>query len=62
MLGGAGVATGAAAGAGALFRVYESAPVRNLLIKIGQAKKGSATEQRLLNKANAIMQTQLEEN
>lgn len=61
-LGGAGAATAATAGIGGLFRIYESAPVRNLLVKLGQAKKGSETEKRLLNQAIAVMQTQTEEN
>lgn len=62
LMGGAGAATAGMAGVGALFRAYESAPVRNLLIKLGQAKPGSETEKRLVNQAVAIMQTQTEEN
>ena len=43
-----GSTTGAIVGAGtvgALARVYESAPVRNLLMRLGRTKRGSAEEQ-----------------
>lgn len=62
LFGGAGAATAATIGAGGLFRIYESAPVRNIMIKIGQSKPGSESEKRLVNQAIAIMQTQAEAN
>jgi hypothetical protein len=41
----------AAAGTGLLARAYESAPVRDLLLKLGRAKPGSSQETMLLKRA-----------
>jgi hypothetical protein len=46
----------AAAGAtGLLARAYESAPVRNILLKLGQSKAGSHQERVLIERAVAAM-------
>ena len=52
---GGGVAAAGAVGLAA--RAYESAPVRNLLIKVAQTPKGSAEEAALVKRAIAAMQT-----
>ena len=54
--GAAGVASAASIGLAA--RAYESAPVRNLLVKIAQTPKGSAEEAALVKRAIATMQAQ----
>jgi hypothetical protein len=41
----------AAAATGLLARAYESAPVRNILLKLGQSKAGSRQERVLLERA-----------
>jgi hypothetical protein len=45
----------AAGGTGLLARAYESVPVRNLLLKLGQSKPGSAEEGALLKRAGAAL-------
>jgi hypothetical protein len=45
----------AAASTGLLARAYESAPVRNLLLKLGQSKAGSRQESVLLKRAGAAI-------
>lgn len=49
---------GAAGGVGVTARIYESAPVRNLLIKISQAKFGSPEEAALLKRLTSTIQQQ----
>lgn len=55
----------AAAGTGLLARAYESAPVRNILLKLGRTKAGSSQERVLLKRAgvalNAAMQKHVPE-
>lgn len=55
---GAAPAVAAAGGIGAAARIYESAPVRNLLIKIAQTKKGSSQEQLLTKQLLLAIQAQ----
>ena len=55
----AGLTTGAAVGGAA--RVYESAPVRNLLLKIQKTGQGSQEEAALVKRLMSVMQTQSEE-
>lgn len=52
LLGGAAPAAAAALGAGVLARAYESTPVRNALMKIGRAKKGTSAEEQLVRRFN----------
>jgi hypothetical protein len=49
---------GAAGGVGVAARIYESAPVRNLLIKIPQTVSGSPEEAALLKRLTATIQQQ----
>ena len=49
---------GTAGGVGVAARIYESAPVRNLLIKIPQTVSGSPEEAALLKRLTSILQTQ----
>jgi hypothetical protein len=50
----------ATAGIGLLARTYESAPVRNLLLKLRDAELGSALEDELARRVISTMQTQAE--
>lgn len=52
LFGGAAPAAAAALGAGVLARAYESTPVRNALMKIGRAKKGTSAEEQLVRRFN----------
>lgn len=56
LLGGWGAATATGATVGLAARAYESAPVRNLLVKIAQTPKGSTEEAALVKRAIAAMQ------
>ena len=49
---------GAAGGVGVAARIYESAPVRNLLIKIQQTVVGSEEEAALLKRLTSTIQQQ----
>lgn len=53
-------ATVVAGGTGFLARLYESAPVRNMLINIGKTKAGSAEEAELAKRLFATIQSQAE--
>ena len=52
LFGGAAPAAAAALSAGVLARAYESTPVRNVLMKIGRAKKGTTAEEQLVRRFN----------
>lgn len=58
LFGGAGAATGSAATIGALARVYESAPVRNLLLKLPQVASGSPEEAELIKRLTAAIRAE----
>lgn len=53
-------ATAAAFTVGGLARIYESAPVRNMLLQMAKAKPGSAEEAALVKRLLATIQTQAE--
>jgi hypothetical protein len=53
---GGGIVSGATIGGAA--RLYESAPVRNLLLKLPQIVKGSAQERDLVNQLTAAIRAQ----
>lgn len=52
-----GLVGGIAAGGGisALAHIYESAPVRDLLLRIGKSQPGSANEQQLMNRLSGVL-------
>lgn len=52
---GGGIATAGALGASA--RIYESKPVRNLLINLAKTKEGSQSEAELVRKLNGVIQS-----
>ena len=58
MLGTAGAATATAGGVGLMARVYESAPVRNLMIQLGRTKSGGTEEAAILKRLISTMQVQ----
>jgi uncharacterized protein YdcH (DUF465 family) len=58
--GGPAGATVAAGTVGGLARIYESAPVRNLLLQMSKAKPGSAEEAALAKRLLSTIQTQAE--
>ena len=58
MMGTAGATIATAGGLGALARIYESAPVRNLMMKLGRTAPGSAEEAALSKRLISVMQTQ----
>jgi hypothetical protein len=58
ILGGFGAGITAAASIGGIARLYESAPVRNLLLKLPQVKAGSAEELELVKRLNAAVLAQ----
>jgi hypothetical protein len=60
LLGTFGASLAAAGGVGLTARVYESAPVRNLMIQLGRAAPGSAEEAALFKRLAATIQTQAE--
>jgi hypothetical protein len=51
---------GTAASIGAITRIYESAPVRNLMIKIPRTIPGSKEEAALMKRLNSTMQTEFD--
>lgn len=53
--GSGGAATAMAGSIGLLARAYESAPVRNLLLRLGRAKEGSQQERVIISKLSAII-------
>lgn len=57
-LGSAGGATASAAMAGAAARIYESAPVRNMLINLSRTKPGSPQEARLFERIDKVLASQ----
>ena len=61
LLGSFGASLAAAGGVGLMARVYESAPVRNLMIQLGRAAPGSTEEAALLKRLTATIQTQAEQ-
>lgn len=58
MMGGFGAASTAAAAYGGLARLYESAPVRNLLISLSRTPAGSRAEGAVLERINNVIQSQ----
>lgn len=58
LFGSAGAATAGAAGIGLTARAYESAPVRNLLMKIPSTIKGSKEEAALVKRLMSVLQQQ----
>lgn len=58
LLGGAGGAIVGGATIGGLARLYESAPVRNILLKLPQVAKGSPQEQELIKQLTAAIRAQ----
>jgi len=53
--GSGGAATAMAGSIGLLARAYESAPVRNLLLRLGRSKEGSQQERVIISKLSAII-------
>ena len=60
MLGTMGATIATAGGIGATARVYESAPVRNLMIQLGRTAPGSAEQAALAKRLMSVIQTQSE--
>ena len=60
MLGSFGATLATAGGIGLTARVYESAPVRNLMLKLGTTRRGSAEEAAIAKRLLATIQTQSE--
>lgn len=60
LLGTFGASLAAAGGIGLTARIYESAPVRNVMIQLGRAAPGSAEEAALFKRLAATIQTQAE--
>lgn len=58
LFGSFGGALAAAGGIGAVARVYESAPVRNLLLQLGKSKPGSSQEVELEKRLLSVLQSQ----
>lgn len=58
ILGGAGAAVVSGAGIGGIARAYESAPVRNILLKIPQVKAGSPEELELVKRLSDALRAQ----
>lgn len=58
MLGSVGATLAAGGGVGVAARVYESAPVRNLMIKLGKVAPGSAEEAAVAKRLIATIQTE----
>jgi len=59
-LGSFGATVAAAGGIGITARVYESAPVRNLMMRLGRTTPGSAEEAAIAKRLSATIQTQSE--
>jgi hypothetical protein len=55
ILGGAGAATATALSVGGIARIYESAPVRNLLLQLSKTKANTPQEAALLQKLSATL-------
>lgn len=62
ILGGMGAATASAASVGGLARVYESAPVRNLLLMVAQTKPGTKQEAQIIRQILPMLQQVSEAN
>jgi len=60
LLGTMGATIAAAGGIGATARLYESAPVRNLMIQLGRTAPGSAEQAALAKRLASVIQTQSE--
>jgi hypothetical protein len=60
LLGTMGATIAAAGGVGATARLYESAPVRNLMIQLGRTAPGSAEQAALAKRLASVIQTQSE--
>lgn len=60
LLGSFGASLAAAGGVGLTARIYESAPVRNLMLQLGRAAPGSAEEAAISKRLIAAIQTQAE--
>jgi hypothetical protein len=60
MLGTMGATIATAGGIGATARLYESAPVRNLMIQLGRTAPGSAEQAALAKRLMSVIQTQSE--
>jgi hypothetical protein len=60
LLGTMGATIAAAGGIGATARLYESAPVRNLMIQLGRTAPGSAEQAALAKRLTSVIQTQSE--
>lgn len=60
LLGTFGASLAAAGGVGLTARIYESAPVRNLMLQLGRAAPGSAEEAALAKRLVAAIQSQAE--
>lgn len=58
IFGGAGAALATTAGIGTLARIYESAPVRNILMKIPKVKAGSPEEAALFKRLSIAIQNE----
>ena len=61
ILGGAGAATAAGLTVGGMTRLYESAPIRNLLMKLPQTIKGSPEEAKMFKRLVATITQQKEQ-
>lgn len=59
-LGSFGASLAAAGGIGLAARIYESAPVRNLMMRLGTTKKGSAEEAAIAKRLLSTVETQSE--
>jgi hypothetical protein len=58
IFGGVGGAIAAAGGAGAAARIYESAPVRNLMISLSKTKRGAPEEAQIFKRLSSAIQAQ----
>jgi len=61
LLGTFGASLAAAGGVGLTARIYESAPVRNAMIRLGRAAPGSSEEAAILKRLLSTIQTQAEQ-
>jgi hypothetical protein len=59
-LGSFGASVAAAGGIGLAARIYESAPVRNLMMQLGTTKRGSAEEAAIAKRLISTIETQSE--
>jgi hypothetical protein len=58
ILGGAGAGIVGGATIGGIARLYESAPVRNILLKLPQTTKGSPQEQELIKQLTVALRAE----